>query len=328
MNPKLSIIVTTFNRSCLLKKALLSLACQTAAVDSFEIIVVDDGSTDETLDIVESLASFLPLTYTHQINSGLASAKNHGLYLAKGEIVLFLDDDDISSPELVEEHLIAHQEHPELNTAILGRTQLSPELRDDPLMQYITNKDPMLFFYKGLSHNTIQNYEYFWGGRSSCKRELLLKEGVFNPIFKFGYEDIELGYRLSKKVGLNVVYWEHALNTMIRRIDLAAFLQRCRRQGESAWRFLVLHEMDNTIKNYLECNNLLRDLEILGPSYELASLSATKLEAAVHSAKALDFSLPSDWTKALELAYHRAFRAAISKGMLDAKHRLEPGKSL
>jgi len=175
----------------------------------------------------------------------------------------------------------------------------------------------MVFFWQ-----KVLNYEYFWGGRSSCKRELLLKEGVFNPIFRFGYEDIELGYRLSKKVGLNVVYWERALNTMIRRIDLAAFLQRCQRQGESAWRFLVLHQMDTTIKNYLECNNLLRDLEILGPSYELASASATKLEAAVRNAIALDFSVPSEWTKALELAYYRAFRAAISKGILDEKHRL------
>lgn len=315
---KVSVVLTTYNRATFLEKALISLAGQTAGNEEYEVIVIDDGSSDNTREVVKSIEPILPIKYSHQLNSGLASAKNHGLFLADGDIVLFLDDDDISDSSLIEQHLLAHNANPNLNVAILGKTNIAANLQDDPLMYYVTQTDPMLFYYQGLNHRDILDYEYFWGGRTSCKRELLLKEGVFNPVFRFGYEDIELGYRLNKKVGLQVVYWEHAVNTMIRKIDLASFIRRCQRQGESAWRYLEMHNMDATIERYLDCNNLLKDLEILDPAYEASILSVNKLESSLRHAITMSYEVPGEWQKALELAYYRAFRAAMSRGMKTA----------
>ena len=318
MTFKLSVVLTTYNRAPLLEKALISLASQTLAKEDYEVIVVDDGSSDNTREVVRSLEPILAIKYSHQQNSGLASAKNHGLFLANGDIVLFLDDDDISDPSLIEQHLFAHGANPSPHTAILGKTNITSSLLSDPLMHNFTQIDPMLFCYQGIRHRDILNYEYFWGGRTSCKRELLLREGVFNPIFRFGYEDIELGYRLNQRVGLQVVYWEQAVNTMIRQIDLPSFLKRCQRQGESAWRFLEIHNMDREIERYLDCNNLLKDLEILDPAYEASILSATKLEASIRTAITMSYEIPSDWQRALELAYYRASRAAMSRGVKTA----------
>jgi len=318
MTVKLSVVVTTYNRAPLLEKALISLASQTLANEDYEVIVVDDGSSDNTREVVRSLEPILAIKYSYQQNSGLASAKNHGLFLANGDIVLFLDDDDISDPNLIEQHLFAHNTNPNPQVAVLGRTNISSSLHSDPLMHYYTQKDPILFCYQGIGHRDILNYEYFWGGRTSCKRELLLKEGVFNPVFRFGYEDIELGYRLSQRVGLQVVYWEHAVNTMIRQIDLRSFLKRCQRQGESAWRFLEIHNMDREIERYLDSNNLLKDLEVLDAAYEASILSTTKLEASVRNAITMSYEVPSDWQRALELAYYRAARSAMSRGVKTA----------
>ena len=315
---KLSVVLTTYNRANFLKKSLISLASQTLSKKEYEVIVIDDGSSDDTQEVVRAIDQILPIKYSYQQNSGLASAKNHGLFLADGHIVLFLDDDDISDPNLIEQHLLAHRASPSPNIAILGKTNLAANLKEDPLMHYLTQIDPMLFCYQGIHHRDVLNYEYFWGGRTSCKRELLLKEGVFNPIFKFGYEDIELGYRLNKKVGLEVVYWKHAVNTMIRRIDLPSFIKRCQRQGESAWRFLKIHNMDQEIERYLDSNNLLNDIEILDPAFEASVLSAAKLDDSIRTAMTMSYEVPTDWQKAIKLAYYRAFRAAMSKGIKTA----------
>jgi glycosyltransferase involved in cell wall biosynthesis len=318
MSHKISVVLTTFNRAQFLEKALISLACQTLAKETYEVIVIDDGSSDKTREVIKLIDPILPVKYSYQQNSGLASAKNHGLFLASSDIVLFLDDDDISDSNLIEEHLIAHRANPSPYTIILGKTNISSGLRADPLMNYVTEKDPMLFSYQGLSHRDVLNYEYFWGGRTSCKRELLLKEGVFNPLFRFGYEDIELGYRLNQKLDIKVVYWEYAVNTMIRQISLPSFISRCLKQGESAWRYLEMHNMDETIKRYLNRNKLLEDVEIMNAAYDASILSAAKLEASIRTALDMSYQVSDEWQRAMEMAYYRAFRAAMSRGIKSA----------
>jgi hypothetical protein len=76
--------------------------------------------------------------------------------------------------------------------------------------------------------------------------------------------------------------------------------------------------MDREIEHYLDCNNLLKDLEILDPAYEASILSATKLEASIRTAITMSYEVPSDWQRAMELAYYRASRAAMSRGLKTA----------
>src|SRR4030042_726134 len=92
----LSVIICTYNRADFLKQVLKSLRTQTLPKSEFEIVLIDDGSSDNTKEIVEPFRSCLPMKYFYQRNAGLASAKNHGIFAAQGRVLLFLDDDDIT----------------------------------------------------------------------------------------------------------------------------------------------------------------------------------------------------------------------------------------
>ena len=162
------------------------------------------------------------------------------MQLAKGPIIHFMDDDDIAAPRLLEEHLETHSKYPDENVAVLGFTDLREDIAFLPLMHFVTEVGNYLFGYSKLKHGQTLDYKYFWGGRTSCKKDFLLKYGLFDPIFKFGCEDIELGYRLSK-YGLKVVYNKNARTTMIRSFSLEQFCKRSERQGYSNWLFREKH---------------------------------------------------------------------------------------
>jgi len=280
VTPQISVVVTTYNRASLLKKSLISLAAQSLPDEDYEVIVVDDGSTDATTDVVKSVQELMPCRHVFQPNSGLASAKNHGLFWSRAPIIIFLDDDDICDQYLLEQHLAAHRLHPDSNIAILGHTKLSSGLADDPLMRFVTRDGGHLFSYEHLPETPMLDYTYFWGGRSSCKRRYLLSHGIFNPVFKFGYEDIELGFRLQLH-GLHVVYWPLAVNTMIRKISLQRFLKRCYRQGESAYRFLSLYPDQSGLAATLSLDDAEEEWKRLQRNYPAVIQAAEHLDAMV-----------------------------------------------
>jgi len=103
-----SVIIPTFNRSLLLKRALDSVCKQTFS--EFEIIVVDDGSTDETAEIIQT--QYPNISYVYQSNQGVSSARNKGLKLAKGDWLAFLDSDDEWMPRKLEMQLNLLNKHP------------------------------------------------------------------------------------------------------------------------------------------------------------------------------------------------------------------------
>ena len=99
--PKISVIISTFNRASYLDETLNSLVEQTLPKDQYEVIVIDDGSTDHTRQVAANFESKLSVHYLFQENSGLAAGRNRGVQLAKGPIVHFMDDDDIADPRLL-----------------------------------------------------------------------------------------------------------------------------------------------------------------------------------------------------------------------------------
>jgi hypothetical protein len=238
--PVLSALVCTSDRAEPLRAVLESLCRQTLPRDAFEVVVVDDGSRDHTRHVVETFAGRLPLVASRQRSAGLASARNHALYLARGAIALFVDDDARAEPDLLERHVEAHDRWPEPSAAVLGFTRLDPAVAADPLMHFVTEVGRLLFPYAGLRPHARLRFEHFWGGRSSCKRRFLLEHGVFNPAFRSGGEDVELAYRLSIR-GFHVLYEPRAVTTVIQALDLDGFCRRQLRLGEAQASFARLH---------------------------------------------------------------------------------------
>lgn len=97
--PRTSVVIPTFNRSRDVVRAARSVLAQT--MPAFEILIVDDGSIDDTARVVADLPP--PVRYLHKDNGGVSSARNLGIRHASGEFIAFLDSDDYWEPNLIEQ---------------------------------------------------------------------------------------------------------------------------------------------------------------------------------------------------------------------------------
>jgi glycosyltransferase involved in cell wall biosynthesis len=105
VTPAVSVIVCTRNRADHLRLAVASLVEQTLPVDAYEVVVVDNGSTDGTAETLRSLVRRIPnLRILTETTLGLSQARNTGAKAARGDIVVFVDDDAVADPELLEAH--------------------------------------------------------------------------------------------------------------------------------------------------------------------------------------------------------------------------------
>jgi glycosyltransferase involved in cell wall biosynthesis len=311
----ISVLVCTYNRAELLRLALDSFVAQEGPDLPFEVVVVDDGSTDHTREVVESFRGKMPLRYSRQSNSGVASARNHALLLARGSLVLFHDDDDIASPRLLSEHVSTHNLHAEPWTAVLGYTGLAPEIRNAPLMHYVTEVGCFLFSYPGLEHGQILDFRHFWGGRISCKRSFLLDHGAFNPIFAFGYEDIELGFRLGLH-GLRVVYNQRAVSATIRPIAYDHFCYRNYLQGLSSAVFSRLHPLPE-IRSYTGVEEARQAWPGLKGRVDEIVERGRNLDRTARSDRDAGLPLGRD-DAVLHRAYEQAFVTSRVRGIVEA----------
>ena len=314
-NPaRCSVLICTYNRAALLRDTLESLCHQTLHGSEFEVIVVDDGSQDRTSDTVAGFESRLNLRYAYQRNSGLASARNHALFLSQGEIVILLDDDDVADRELLAEHLGTHKAHPQDHIAVLGYTDLTPEIATDPLMHFVTEDGAFLFSYADIRHGQFLGFSYFWGGRSSCKRRFLLQYGIFNPVFRFGCEDIELAFRLSKH-GLRVIYNARAVTSMVRAYSFDQFCDRLIKQGRANFVFSRLHS-DPEVREWTEVAEI-ETWDKIGPVYETLRKSGRDFDAIFRYKRKVGIDTAED-REILHQTYWTAFRASKIRGMAEA----------
>ena len=239
LTPQLSVIIPTYNRKEILLKTLKSYIEQTAQAEILEILVIDDRSTDGTAAAVEEFSASSPVAIRCLINpnKGLSFARNLGIREAKGDLILFGDDDIIPAPTLVAEHTEWNRRYPDDNCAVLGQVDWSPEVKATPFLAWL-GRDGVLFGFGRLSPGEEVSLQYCYFCNTSVKREFLLREGMFDEnIRAYGYEDIELGYRLIRK-GFRLFYNPKAVGFHLKRFSYAA---ACRRQ-ESLCAAMVLFE--------------------------------------------------------------------------------------
>ncbi|MDD2921516.1 MAG: glycosyltransferase family 2 protein [Anaerolineales bacterium] len=112
---KVSVIIPTYNRADLILQTIGSVLAQTFT--DYEIIVIDDGSTDNTAEILRELIEAGKIQYVWQENKGESAARNHGLRLARGKYIAFLDSDDLWLPQKLEAQVTYLEAHPEAGLA-------------------------------------------------------------------------------------------------------------------------------------------------------------------------------------------------------------------
>ena len=240
---RFSVVIPTYNRSEKLKECIEALFAQEYNKKLFEIIVVDDGSQDDTLTVIEKLKKKSPvaLSFFSQKNQGQGVARNTGISHAKGEIVVLIGDDIIATPQLLREHDIAHSAHTEENAAVLGFITWHYRLKVTPLMRFMEKGGAILgrfgghqFAFDLLEGRETADYHFFYTSNISLKRTLLTRY-KFDPWFGgYGWEDIELGYRLTREVGIRLYYQPSAIAYHDHMMTLENFTNRMRTIGSSS----------------------------------------------------------------------------------------------
>jgi glycosyltransferase involved in cell wall biosynthesis len=186
-----SVIVPTYNRKELLKECLNSLLNQTYPKDNYEIIVVDDGSTDDTEKIVKELSDKAQcgFRYFKQENKGPAAARNLGIKKAREEVIAFTDDDCIANKGWLDNIMECFTNNV---AGVEGRIITTED--KTPFTHHVEN-------LHGGSYLTA-NIAY--------RKQILLEVGLFDETFPFpSAEDFELAFKILQR-NYNVVFCEDA----------------------------------------------------------------------------------------------------------------------
>jgi GT2 family glycosyltransferase len=204
----LSIIMATYNRAADLRRVLQSYDMQTTR-QPFEILVVDNASSDQTQDVLQSLQ---PRNYSLRCkflesNLGQGPARNQAIPLAEAPLVLFTGDDIFPQADFIEAHLAAHRRFPEETTAILGRIQWPDDIPVNSVMKHIDGVGAEQFSFFYMTEEQVCDFRFFYTSNLSMKKSLLWAcKPWFDPDYSlYGFEDIDLGYRLSRR-GLQIRY--------------------------------------------------------------------------------------------------------------------------
>ncbi|MGI9604126.1 MAG: glycosyltransferase [Acidimicrobiales bacterium] len=238
--PRISVLISTYERPELLRAALVSFADQTLDRADYEVIVVDDGSADSIVDeLASEFGDRLQIEAVRIDHAGRSAAKNHCVLLARAPVVLFFDDDDRARPDYLERHLAAHDRHPDEGVAILGHTDWAAELELTPLMHFITDVDRLMFAYERLADGQQLDWRGFWEGRITCKRSLLMRHGLHDQRLNYSI-DVEMAWRLAPH-GLRVIYDASAVSVMARPLDFEGFCARTQAKGRANAIIAALH---------------------------------------------------------------------------------------
>lgn len=281
---KVSLVICTYNRPKLLKSTLQSVVNLYFDPVLFEIIVVDNGSDDHSHDVFASIKQYgrCKMVYAREEILGLSHARNKGIVLAEGEIVAFLDDDELVDPNWLKE-LIKPYDSDEQIACVGGK--IIPVFPD--------NKYPMWYskdiqgFFGGVDHGEQIHevnfpIEYIGGGNMSFNRQLILDAGMFNVRLgiigasSYSGEENELALRIKNK-GFKVLYNPFAITYHLiesERISKQFYYKRLFQSGKS-------EIMYNPLNQGLPILLLIKFIFILFKSMGSYLISVTKSEAAM-----------------------------------------------
>jgi glycosyltransferase involved in cell wall biosynthesis len=299
--PAISVVIPTYRRMDVLPEVLEALERQ--EVDGgFEVVVVDDGSDDETGAFLRAWSPAYPFRALRQENLGPAAARNRGVAAARGRWVAFLGDDTVPAPDWLATHHGSRSGQPDADRlAILGYTTWHPRVRRTRFLDYI-NEHGLQFGYSILEDPANVPFNFFYTSNVSLPRRLLVEEPMHEGFPFPAWEDTELSYRLVHRAGLRLAYQPKAVTLHDHPTDFLRFRQRQEKAGYSA---VVFHGLHPELGAFL-------GLGPEGPPPLPSKGLQTAREVLVRALQRTPVSLPHTWQEALRYHYirglHRGWR--------------------
>jgi GT2 family glycosyltransferase len=241
--PRCSIVIPVFNKASLTRRCLDSLLDDSREDADFDVIVVDDASTDSTADLLAAYGDCLRVI-THATNSGFAAACNAGAAAGSGEYLVFLNNDTLPQPGWLDA-LVAYADAHEL-ASVVGSKLLFPDGTVQHAGVAICQDGYPRHIYAGFSadHPAVNRSKRFQVVTGACmlvRRSSFEEIGGFDTAFRNGYEDVDLCLRLSQ-LGFQTHYCHESvlfhLESVSRQVPMSGQLPR--------------HEVEHNTKLYVD----------------------------------------------------------------------------
>ncbi len=236
---RLSVIIPTLGRSEILTRVLARLVEQRTPLGEFEVIVVADAAERDVSGVEAAIAERpYDVRLLRAETVGASAARNRGWRQARAPLLLFLDDDVLPGPELVSEHLDWHERHTENEVGVLGRVRWADGLRVTPFMRWLDHG--IQFAYPEITGEEA-GWGRFYTANVTVKRALIERVGGFDEEnFPFGYEDLDLAYRLNE-LGFRLLYNRRAEAEHLHAMTLESWRRRVPRIAASERAFVRRH---------------------------------------------------------------------------------------
>lgn len=244
----LSVVIPTYNRGALLAETVDACLKHAGGVD-LELVIIDDGSTDDTADRLAELAQkHRNIVWRSTPNKGPGHARNLGASLATRPVILFLGDDiQPSTDDFFRVHTHLHTRNPARNFAVLGKVVWPdrPDCDVTFVMSQIQGRGEQQFGYAHLMPHECLDWRFFYTANVSVKRDVVADwttEGFSDAFHLAAYEDIEFAYRLMRSPGgLTIFYDPTSLGTHHQRHTAETFINRQMSAGLMAQVFYCRH---------------------------------------------------------------------------------------
>lgn len=192
--PKVSVIIPAYNSDRFIRETIDSVLNQTYR--DFELIVVDDGSSDRTADIISSYKD--RLIYIRKENEGISTARNRGIEIARGEYLAFIDHDDIWFPEFLEEVVAELDKNKEARLCFANTYVMDGEKKRTRTLFDICPPHKGMVFEKLVKGNFIPVIT------TVIRREVFEEVGLFDPRYRIA-EDWDIFLKISKRYPITFI---------------------------------------------------------------------------------------------------------------------------
>jgi glycosyltransferase involved in cell wall biosynthesis len=306
-----SVIIPTRNRSDVLPALLCALERQDYPVHLMQIVVIDDGSTDCTAELLAQFSQCTPLDFVYECRplESAGAARNRGLSLSSGDLILFLDADTIPEPDLISKHVHRHKQNPDYGLCLLGKVEMAAELNVP--QQARVNEQDWSWSADGLRE--VMWWEYRTPN-TSMKRPVVESVKGFDTRL-LAIEDTEFACRL-RKLGMRFYCDNRIVAVHYHPMTIDLYLEKGRKTGEAVMQW------------YWNAPDLRRLLAlrygVFAPEMPLSKKAKYAVRVAFINKYTVDMIVKAGkrlrkyWFRVSEILYRCAFRYQIRRAFRQA----------